>query len=201
MSMASGPRPRAMARFGSRDRCRRAGHPTARVAGSGSSLGAGAGWTTSPGDLHRVITGAGLASTTAGAGCPASSSPRRSTRRHSSPSFRHRRSRCPCRSRSMQDRRSAGFRWRRARSIGPPIPATQPTYATSISPTSASPRSTRSSPRRPPPAIRRRRSSTSSSQTGPRQPSCRRGPSSSPSRWQRQRWRSRRKSFIRLRSP
>jgi hypothetical protein len=201
MSTANGPRPRPMARFGSRDRCRWGGHPTARVAGSGSSLGAGTGWTTSPGDLRRVTTGAGLASTTAGAGCPASSSPRRFMRPHSSPLFRRQRSRCPCRSRSMQDRRSAGFRSRRARSIGPPIPATRPTYATSTSPTSTSLRSTRSSPRHRPPAIRLRRSSTSSSQTEPRQPWCRRGHSSSPSRRRRRRWRSRRKSFIRLLSP
>ena len=195
--MASGPRPRPMARFGSRDPCRWGGHPTARVAGSGSSLGAGTGWTTSPGDLRRVITGAGLASTTAGAGCPASSSPRRFMRPHSSPLFRRRRSRCPCRSRLMQDRRSAGFRWRRERSIGQLIPETRPTYATSTSPTSALPRSTRLSRRGQPPATRRRRSPASNSRTEPRRPWCRRGRLSSPSRWHKQRLRFRRKSFVR----
>jgi len=199
--MASGPQPRPMARFGIRGRCRRAGPPTARAVGSGSSLGGGTGSTTRPGDLRRVITGAGLVSTTAGAGCPASSSLCRSMHPHSSPLFRRRRSRCPCRSRLMQDRRSAGFRWRRARSIGPPIPATRPTYATSTSPTSASPRSTRLSLRGRPPATRRRRSSVSNSQTEPRRPWCRRGPLSSPSRWQRLRLRFRRKSLVTLPSP
>jgi len=57
-------------------------------------------------------------------GSRACSSPRRSMRRHSSPSFRRRRSRCPCRSRLMRDRQSAGFHSRPARSIGPPIPVT-----------------------------------------------------------------------------
>ena len=65
--------------------------PYLTAAGSGLSLGVGTGWTTSPGDLRHVITGAGLASTTAGPGCPASSPPSRSMRRRWSPSFRHRR--------------------------------------------------------------------------------------------------------------
>jgi len=65
--------------------------PYLTAAGSGLSLGVGTGWTTSPGDLRHVITGAGLASTTAGPGCPATSPPSRSMRRRWSPSFRHRR--------------------------------------------------------------------------------------------------------------
>jgi len=197
--MASGPQLPPMARFGIRGRCRRGGHPTARAAGSGLSLGAGTGWTTRPGDLRRAITGAGPISMTAGAGCPANSSRRRSMRRHSSPLSRRRRYRC--RSRSMPDHRSAGFRWRRARSIGPPIPATRPTYATSTSPTSTSPRSTRLSQRGRPPAARRRRSSASNSPTGLLRPWCRRGRSSSRGRWRPQRLRFRRKSFVKRRSP
>lgn len=179
--MAGGITPRVMAGSGIRT-CNPAGRPISKAVGSGSSRGAGPGSTPRPGGSHRPITVAGRSSAIAGAGSRAVSSRRRYMHRRSSAFSAGRGSGYTSPGRS--GRRSAGFRSRRARSIGratapiratfvhSTVPMSQTSRASSFratdgslhrsrmrsSPTAALPRSFRSTSSRTPVRSTRRRS-------------------------------------------